>query len=167
MNCQHFETIINDLARNQIMDAALGRAGLTHAEVCARCAARLADERALTAGLGQVARSIDNEEAPARVEALLLAAFREHHSPQLAPAPWSRRWSRWAIAAAAMILLAFALIVFRFNQSSSNRINEDKTNATAPRQPSPVAPTPDQQQVLGIVKKPRRPAAPVHRPERE
>jgi hypothetical protein len=49
MNCTGFANIVNDLARAQMIDAALRERGLAHAGVCERCAARLADERALAA----------------------------------------------------------------------------------------------------------------------
>jgi hypothetical protein len=108
MNCQEFEAHTIDLAREQLMDANARQAAVAHAESCARCAARLSDERALTAGLARVAASGDVEEAPARVEALLLDAFRASRTSSLAPitahnAP--RRLSIWWIAAAAAIIV--------------------------------------------------------------
>ena len=120
MNCQNFETIINDLARDQIMDAAARDSALGHASACARCAARLADERMLTAGLRRLAATAGAEEAPARVEARLLAALREQKT--LAPSttvvnPYSHRLRRLAIAAAAAIIVVVALAAIRFNQS--------------------------------------------------
>lgn len=117
MNCQRFETAINDLARDQMMDAATRVRAQAHASDCARCAARLADERMLTAGLRRLAASADDI-TPARVEARLLAAFREQYtaSPALAPTiARARRWPRAALAAAAAVIfaaLAFAGIRF-------------------------------------------------------
>ena len=123
MNCQNFETIINDLARDQMMDAMARDSALAHASACARCAARLADERMLTAGLRRLAASANAEEAPARVEARLLAALREQKT--LAPSTtvvnrYSHRLRRLAIAAAAAILVVLALAAIRFNQSDQS-----------------------------------------------
>ena len=120
MNCQNFETTINDLARDQIMDAMVRDSALEHASACARCAVRLADERMLTAGLRRLAASAGAEEAPARVGAQLLAALREQKT--IAPSTtvvnrYSHRLRRLAIAAAAAILVVFALAAIRFNQS--------------------------------------------------
>ena len=56
MNCQSFESAINDLARNQMMDAAARDSAVAHSAACARCASRLADERALTAGASKDGR---------------------------------------------------------------------------------------------------------------
>jgi hypothetical protein len=76
MNCQNFESIVGDLARGVLMEArSLAEAG-AHEGVCVRCAARLSDERALSAGLRGLAASAGAEAAPPRVEANLLAAFR-------------------------------------------------------------------------------------------
>ncbi|HVF50977.1 MAG TPA: hypothetical protein VNA19_12865 [Pyrinomonadaceae bacterium] len=82
MNCQNFETNVPELARGLLMDAATREAGLAHADSCARCRARLAVERALDGGLRAVARSAENENAPARVESALVAAFRARRAVQ-------------------------------------------------------------------------------------
>jgi hypothetical protein len=76
MNCQNFENILDDLSRNALMDARTREAALAHADACPRCASRLADEKALRAGLRSLAASASGREAPPRVEAALLAAFR-------------------------------------------------------------------------------------------
>ena len=76
MNCQDFEQIIGDLARLRPLDAGARAEADSHGRECARCAARLADERALSAGLKALAATMKDEEAPARVEGALLAAFR-------------------------------------------------------------------------------------------
>lgn len=134
MNCRKFETIINDLARVSVMDAAEREMGLAHAESCARCASRLADEKALTLGLRAINMSAQVLEAPAQVESALLAAFREraaaapslaNNSPSLAGksktadaevvVPMQRRtrplwsWSTGVAAAAAVVLFAVVL----------------------------------------------------------
>lgn len=115
MNCQNFETMINDLAREQIMDAAARDSALAHTSACTRCAARLADERMLSAGLRRLAASANTEEAPARVEARLLATLRERQT--VAPsAAVVNRFRRLAIGVAAAILIVLALAAIRFNQ---------------------------------------------------
>jgi hypothetical protein len=124
MNCRNFEAVINDLGRHQMTDARLRESGLAHAESCRRCAARLEQERDLTAGLHALAASAVSVEAPARVEAMLLAAFRERRAASVATTAAAsthddrvvhiktktRSWPRWyAHAAAAALLLMFAL----------------------------------------------------------
>ena len=90
MNCQHFKTIVIELARGVIQDAATRETGLAHADACACCAARLAVERALSDGLRALAASsvesaaeptrMETGGAPTRVEAALLASFRQRHT---------------------------------------------------------------------------------------
>jgi hypothetical protein len=119
MNCQNFETMINDLARGQMMDAAARDSALAHSSACARCAARLADEKMLSAGLRRLAAGANAEEAPARVEARLLAALREQRTlaPSIAVVGLpSRRFRRLAISAAAAVLIVLALAAIRFDQ---------------------------------------------------
>lgn len=150
MNCRNFETIITDLARERVMDAATLESGLSHAETCARCAARLADERTLTAGLRAVSASLATAEASARLEAKLLVAFREcaaapSSSPVIFPAAvgTQRRWhwSIGALAAAAAILLVIGLNAFRLQHTQST------DEPLAARDPAtPVTATPRREQ---------------------
>ena len=84
MNCHELGAVVGELARGHLMDAAQRENALAHAASCACCASRLADERALTDGLRFVA-SAANEVAPARVEAALLAAFRQQRARTVKP----------------------------------------------------------------------------------
>ncbi|HEX8706837.1 MAG TPA: hypothetical protein VF723_01135 [Pyrinomonadaceae bacterium] len=119
MNCRNFETTLGELARGQMTEAALRDQALAHTEDCQRCARRLADEQTLSAGLHVVAADSAGQEAPARVEAALLAAFRQRETA--APvAPVSsikgaraQRLPRWAVAAAAAVLIVAGLTVPR------------------------------------------------------
>jgi hypothetical protein len=76
MNCQEFEHGLEDLARGILADARAQAESLLHEESCASCAARLADERALSAGLRALASDMKDADAPAHVESALLATFR-------------------------------------------------------------------------------------------
>ena len=143
MNCQDFEASINDLARDQIMDSATRAAALAHSEGCRECAARLADERMLSAGLGRLAAT--GGEAPARVEAALLAAFRERKQVPAAPlvAPIKpHAWRRWAIAAAAAVLILIALVALRANQPATEPAEQATTAQPDPARPNNVQPAP-------------------------
>lgn len=76
MKCEEFQANVDGLARGALSDARTRDAADAHEEACAPCAARLADERALTAGLRALAASMSDASAPARAEASLLSAFR-------------------------------------------------------------------------------------------
>lgn len=123
MNCVNFESIVDDLVRNQIMEAGAREQALFHSSGCAMCAARLQEEEALTQGLRELSVSVRDEgasvEASDEMEARLAVAFREHHAAASGGGHASSsvvsvgfgRGSRhyWNYAAAAGILLAVAL----------------------------------------------------------
>jgi hypothetical protein len=77
MSCQEFESVSMELARGSLLDAAARESAHAHAASCSPCAARLRRERALTSALREVGASMREREAPARVEAALLATLRE------------------------------------------------------------------------------------------
>jgi hypothetical protein len=153
MNCTGFEKIITDLARAKMFDAAMRERGLAHAESCKRCAARLADEGALSAGLKSLAASDEVKSASGSVEIALLNAFRAQATTlitQHSPAR-SRKWPRWALAAAASILIVFGLIIYRSVQSEPQKDNlavEEKTPAPKPSIKREDQPQKAEQQVV-------------------
>ncbi len=147
MNCREFEDIVNDLARAKMIDAASRVAGLAHAETCERCALRLSDRRALSAGLKSLAASDEGKDAPDSVEIALLAAFRAqapNHGAKHLPAQsrtWPKslpgNWHRWTLAAAAAILIAFGLIVYRAIQNEPRKDNQKDNRALTEKTPAP------------------------------
>ncbi|HVG29232.1 MAG TPA: hypothetical protein VM864_05875 [Pyrinomonadaceae bacterium] len=80
MNCQDFESVAFELARAQLLDAAARESATAHAGSCELCAGRLRRERALTEALREVGAGTREACAPPRVEAALLAAFRERRA---------------------------------------------------------------------------------------
>jgi hypothetical protein len=161
MNCSEFENIVNDLARAKIMGAASRTEGMAHVEICERCAARLADERALVAGLKSLAAIDEGKSAPPRVEAALLKAFRDRVSNPPAPRlpvmskTWPRRAPRRVILAAAAILIAFGFIVYRAIKNEPQIDDKALTSAT----PSPGPSVKPEEQVVKENVKPRAPRA--------
>ena len=119
MNCQKFEDIVNDIAREQIIDAGARAQALKHSDGCEHCAARLEDERAMTLQLRGLAASIAGFDAPARIEARLLAAFDELALIKLAPQVSARRYrARYLIGAiAAGLLIVFGLFAIGWRQT--------------------------------------------------
>ena len=126
MNCLEFESQLNVLARGALADARTRAAAEAHEESCGPCAARLADERALTAGMRALANGMKTAEAPARVESALLAAFRAQAAavkgssdaaaasnvvPLSGHAP-ARRWSWAKTVAVATLAAAASLALF-------------------------------------------------------
>ncbi len=112
MNCQRFEDIVNDIAREQMLDVSLRSEALAHSRACERCALRLEDESAMTLRLKIFAASFESVSAPVRIETELLAAF---GSPAVVPT-LSRGIARpryWIAGIAAVLLVVFALAAFR------------------------------------------------------
>ena len=116
MNCQNFESIVNELARQQRLQANVREQALAHTGDCQMCALRLADERALTQKLRAVSSEMNEMEAPARIETELLAAFQKQELTN----QFTRRgrsvihdWRYWATAAAAVLLIVIGIAAMR------------------------------------------------------
>ena len=115
MNCQSFETIIDDLAREQLIEATLREEALEHIEVCSTCAARLGEERSLTANLRALAADMNSLSTPESVESFLLGAFNEK---RLSPPARRRRWNYLSTAAAAVLLIGVGVAAWNLRPTS-------------------------------------------------
>jgi hypothetical protein len=144
MNCNEFETLVNDLVRKRVIDVSLRDATQAHARECARCNARLIEEQQLTVGLRALAILDENKKAPADLETSLLAAFRKTGSALSAqdsaiasPSIAASRSNRWWLAAAAILLL-FALAAWRFQAANQQpKVPEQIVLQPTPQEPSP------------------------------
>lgn len=126
MNCQEFENGLDALARGSLADARTRTEASAHADACARCAARLADERALTEGLRAMASRLKAAQAPPRVESALLTTLRARaaaaaasaepaardNNSTLAGSADARRWSLTKTVAVAALAAAAAVAFF-------------------------------------------------------
>jgi hypothetical protein len=133
MNCQRFEDVVSDIAREQILDVTVRSEALGHSRECRHCAARLEDELAISLDLRTFASSFESVGAPARVEAQLLAAF-ANRSPVTSHSPYMSRQLYWISAIAAVLLIVFAVSVFRLRQSvpAKESARDVITNAVPP-----------------------------------
>lgn len=115
MNCQRFESIASELARNQIMEADVRSEALAHSAKCVNCLARLRNEEMLTRGLRALATEMVSLEAPASLEARLVNAFRQ---PQvIVPVPVMRgRRFYWVGVAAAVLFIVFSVSTFSWHR---------------------------------------------------
>lgn len=129
MNCHEFESVVVDVARGKLVDAAQGAAAKAHAVSCSRCGLRFADEVELSRGLRAFASSTESRQAGAEVEASLLAAFaREHAAPSPLRMPSARLSAMrvWLPALAASVLIAAASfgLLFRYQQPDGNNVTD-------------------------------------------
>lgn len=140
MKCQEFSLIARGLARQQLFgelcDADLRDQAVAHAAECAPCAARLADACNLAAGLRALASQDEPLVAPARVETLLLTAFRQPtqilgSAPNVVPL--RARAPRWVWAAAAVLLIGLFTLALRWLlPSGSQAINPNNFAQASP-----------------------------------
>ena len=127
MNCQDFELLITDLVRNGRLEEDVSRQARAHAESCARCSARFADEQALTSALKIEAVNIGD--APAHVESALIAAYRAQHArrPHVIMrrrSAWTAPVRRWGVAAALAVALLAVMELRSLYLSDSKKIVE-------------------------------------------
>ena len=99
---------------------------------------RDSDQSALNEKLRSLKEAMQNASAPERVEAALVAAFREH--APVAPRPRPLVWPRWVLAAgvAAALLLAVTAGLFRY-QAVPPPQDVSVATAPAPAMPLPAA----------------------------
>src|SRR4029453_554966 len=112
MNCQEFDVIVLDLVRGNLKATAARRDGMAHTSNCRGCAERLSQERVLSAGLQAWARSSGRGQAPERLEAALLAAFRAHAPLRAAHRVTESRPARLKFAAAGILIFLAATLAF-------------------------------------------------------
>jgi hypothetical protein len=120
MNCQKFESVAGEFARGQMMEAELRNEAIAHTSGCSSCASLLRDEEMLTRGLRSLAADMSSLEASSASEARLLNAFRQRQV--VVPLPVSRNnRAIWLTAVAALFLIVFSLVAFRWRGSSNVR----------------------------------------------
>jgi hypothetical protein len=157
MNCQKTESVINDLAREQMIETSLRNAAISHCDECNECARSLEDQRALTLALHGLAQDMESFEAPKRLQDQLAAALRDQAAVPVARSS-GYRWKYLAAAVAAMLLVSFAVLAFRLRErpaqkstaqmpsapestqvvgSSSPEVNVERTVFLNPKRSSP------------------------------
>jgi len=112
MNCQEFDLIVLDLVRGNLKATAARRDGMAHTSNCRGCAERLSQERVLSAGLQAWARSSGRGQAPERLEAALLAAFRAETPLRAAHRDTESHPARLKFAAAGILILLATTLAF-------------------------------------------------------
>jgi len=119
MNCAEFEACLLELVAEESHAGVIHTEARSHASSCSRCAARLAEERVLVAGLRAWANTAQHETASAHVEAALLTRFRALERTKAAvPDIQSPNRALWkapryvGLAASILLLFGWALIQF-------------------------------------------------------
>jgi hypothetical protein len=126
MNCREFELSLVELSDGGLMDAAQRSLAQAHAEACAHCAARLAAERRTVAALRTLAARDSAVSAPAHLRQALEAAFDQNCAAGSQAPVTAHHWLRRGLAAAAAILLLFALAVSLWQRINEQEIKADR-----------------------------------------
>src|ERR1051325_6234936 len=114
MNCREFAIVVKEMPRaaspeNPADLRAEWNAAQAHASACEACATALAEQRDLSRSLHEYAQRAARWDAPPRVEAEVMAQFRQKYSkPQPSPQPFLTSAGYWGYAAAAMLILIVA-----------------------------------------------------------
>lgn len=131
MNCQSFENSIDDLAREQLIEARLRDEALRHINECLTCAARLDEEQNLTLNLRALATEMSLVAAPAHVESLLLAAFNEQQLSRQRHRPGRWRYLSTAVAATVLVSLGIGVAVWSLRAPQNPVVVSKNTEAAA------------------------------------
>ncbi len=142
MNCEEFEQIVHEVARDNGV-VSPWQSGLAHAQGCARCAALLEETRALHATLRCLAANDAERAAPAYLEVGLRHSFRRNRIV----VAHERRLRNWAatgaILTAAAVLLLAAILSLRHGATAPVPVaNQDSqaSDAVTPPDVRPAAP---------------------------
>ena len=135
MDCTRFAEIVHDLERRGTEAHAVRQSALAHAETCERCGLLLDKVGSLDFALDALATQDADEQAPARLEAALLAEFRRRHAEAVRPRT-NLRWVALATAAAALLALGVSLKYWAVRTPSGSGSSAPKANVA---QVAPVA----------------------------
>jgi hypothetical protein len=103
MTCREFDEVVHGFVRVELLDVTLREDALDHAARCGNCAERMSEAAILADASEMAHRNLREQQAPARVETAVLAAFRNQHRR----ASWRRTFEWAAIGAAAAVVLVF------------------------------------------------------------
>jgi hypothetical protein len=103
MTCREFDEVVHGFVRMELLDVNAREAALEHAAHCELCSQRMADAAALADASEMMGKNARGEQTPLRVEASLLAVYRNHHRR----ASWKRGLEWASVGAAAAVLLVF------------------------------------------------------------
>ena len=138
MNCEDFESNVNDLAREQITDATVRTRALAHRDECEACSQRLEDHSALTFKLRALAADTNAVKVPSMGNELL-AALRSQRPAMFrtaAASSWRHRaLVTAAMAVAAMVLVVIAVTVMR--SRSATPAVQSQSNKSIPQSQPP------------------------------
>ena len=156
MNCEDFESNVDELARGQMMEASIFAQAIAHGEECEACARRLEDQRSLSFKLSALAGETNSAKLPP-MRNELVNALRSQVAAKYRPLTAASRRSRtiggMAVAAMVLVVITATVIRSRFvrltaqdlpNSSPAKPAGRELANVKTPDfSPSPPAPSPN------------------------
>jgi len=157
MNCEDFESNVNDLAREEMTEAALLAQAIAHSEECGACAQRLEDQRSLSFKLSALARETNAAKLPPMRNELLNALRVQRAATDgrvIVASRRSRALVAGVMAVAAMVLVVIAVTIIRFRSvtptaqglpnsipanPAAREISRAKAPEVPPSHPAPLA----------------------------
>jgi len=133
MNCTGFEKLVIEMARGGLTEAAARCEAAAHANTCARCARRLANEQRLSGVVAAIVEQDSQGIAPAAVEQMLLAEFKKQHAASKRGGTWRARAVVGAVAAA--LIVAVAIGLRRTPEQHTVQMKPPEAHATPPEVP--------------------------------
>jgi hypothetical protein len=118
MTCNEFDEVVHGFVHMELLDVTVREAALEHAACCAECSERMADATVLAEASEAMRENVRGAEAPPRIEAALLAAFRNHHLRVY----WQRTLEWASVGAAAAVLLLFLWVGHARQKSQSTPV---------------------------------------------
>lgn len=117
MNCERFQMVAADLARNQVMEASERTSAQAHVGECVDCRKALSDQQELNERLRLVTEQMRSSRAPEHLEQKVLAAFRDQSRVRSIQSARTLP-GYWLTAAAAILLIVIGLLAWRWNAGS-------------------------------------------------
>jgi hypothetical protein len=130
MTCNEFDEVVHGFVHMELLDVTVRETALEHAARCAECTERMADAAVLAEASESMRENVRGEQAPPRIEAALLAAFRSHHRRM----SWQRTLQWASVGAVAAVLLLF-LWVGNGKQKAQSTPATRKDLSSQPAQP--------------------------------
>ncbi len=137
MSCDALREAIVETGRGQEVGVGTAAAVETHVAHCQACAARLARERELSAGLRALASDASRTSGSSELEQSLIEAFRERQRPLRRAAV--RRWI--PMAAAAVLLVGAGLWLSRSGAENPKTEQPQLARTAIDPSPGPIAQT--------------------------
>jgi hypothetical protein len=120
VDCAQFREIVHDLDRAETRGFVLRESAFDHAESCSECGALLNGVEFLDSALSQMAAQDAGKQAPARVEAALLEAFRRQSVTEITPKK-TVRLPALGMAAALALMVGMGLHYWRAEKTDRLR----------------------------------------------